>query len=814
MTQKKINIFRLLRYMCLVCVFSVGFITIVATGGGGDSSPTSSTGDGDTITGLMISGLASKGLISGGTVNVYEVNDDGQKGDLLGSTTTDSAGAYSLDIGDYDGPVLVEVTGGTYIDEATGETMDLDGTLRAALSSVSGDVDVAVTPLTEIAVRMAEAGGGLDGVKIDDANELLSQMIGADIISTMPADSSDEAAFGSATIDEQNYALLLAAISQMSNTSGQDVSSIIDAIEEDMGDLLLDDTSSDLLAAIDAFIASTNNNTGADDAQGLVGVINDIVANGFDPTGDLADVKMYLIDFLEAPTETNYTTLMTYMDFVADSAEAYLFQAMAELMDIYSNTEAVGFLTDNGLDLTSLSGEFDADAFLLDLLYLTTLDTDIADLFADLETRLGAVYSDLANAEGARTSISLTGFDTIYLDDIDVKILKTITNAYKSVCILVQAIDLGVDNWMVNSGTVDARTIIESGEDLTDNQIGELLNNNPNLFGWLDATTKLASFRTAIEDLADDFEAVVNALDALGIDGRVARLENAFNIDSDLDFYMAKSFSEETMESILTAMANSNASIVVPEDEYVGGSIVLEDDGYSYFLEEYDIYLITFIPAEGSITLYDLVNGDKSLRDLMIMEGDPYVEDGDPVAYMEGVEDIKWDDPIESFTVPTATITIDGDATDWESVPVFQSAEGFTVKIAKGDGVTCYAYLSIPAEFDIEADIIGCGIGAYWPWWPVEPTGNEQVVADFHNVELTISASEGGPPGSEDHFEVEEGDKEFIEDGEDIVGMEVKFSHFDLITADNYINFFGLARMVGGEPPPEIIIHKDMIKLY
>ena len=95
-------------------------------------------------------------------------------------------------------------------------------------------------------------------------------------------------------------------------------------------------------------------------------------------------------------------------------------------------------------------------------------------------------------------------------------------------------------------------------------------------------------------------------------------------------------------------------------------------------------------------------------------------------------------------------------------------------------------------------------------------------MADFHNTDgQSVNASVGGGPGSEETFEVEEGDKAFIEDGEDIVGMEVKFSHFDLITADNYLNSLFLHLHVGGvsfSGPPEsereTIIFKDMIKLY
>jgi len=84
--------------------------------------------------------------------------------------------------------------------------------------------------------------------------------------------------------------------------------------------------------------------------------------------------------------------MMTYMEtFVADSAEAYLFKAMANLMDIYENS-ASDFLTDNGFDLDALYNEtFDATVFIDALLHLAAVDQEITDLLSELETRLKEV---------------------------------------------------------------------------------------------------------------------------------------------------------------------------------------------------------------------------------------------------------------------------------------------------------------------------------------------------------------------------------------------------------------------------------------
>ena len=259
-------------------VLSIGFLFcfLWACGGGDSSSSTESTTN-------SISGVASKGLVAGGTVNVYAITA-GEKGALLGTTTTDEDGNYSLEI-EHDGAVLIEIAGGTYTDEATGETTELTEALRAALPSVNGEITAAVTPLSEIAVRMAETTGTIDATKIEDANDYMSQLLNADIVSTLPVDCQDAADFAAASTEAQNYTLLLAAISQMSETSGNSISDILDTIEADLlDDTEMDETSDELLAAIDDFLESDENQTGSDDASDLVANIEDVAEEGFEAT--------------------------------------------------------------------------------------------------------------------------------------------------------------------------------------------------------------------------------------------------------------------------------------------------------------------------------------------------------------------------------------------------------------------------------------------------------------------------------------------------------------------------------------------------
>lgn len=253
------------------------------SGGGGSSSGGSSA---------TINGVASKGPISNGAVKVYALNTAGAKGSQLGTTATTLAdGSYSINFGTYTGNVLVEVTAGKYTDEASGITLDNTATLRAALTGVSSSVSVAVTPMTEIAVQHAVT---LTETNIGQANSLLSTMAGVNIISTMPANVLDSAASLSATVDQINYGLMMAAVSQMiASGDAADVSDAIAKITSDLSDNQLDTTGSKLLAALTLFITTNPNNKSGVTSLALTSLdtaITNIKDNPITPPADTTDL--------------------------------------------------------------------------------------------------------------------------------------------------------------------------------------------------------------------------------------------------------------------------------------------------------------------------------------------------------------------------------------------------------------------------------------------------------------------------------------------------------------------------------------------
>lgn len=176
-------------------------------GGGGSPATTSST---------TVSGIASKGPLNGSSVCAYAITG-GAKGAPLGiCQTTDNTGNYPpINLGAYTGPVLFVATGGSYVDEATGATVTLSLPLDSMLSNATGGaVEVAVTPLTELAYQIAIASaGGLTSANIQAAITPVQDNFGvADIIHTMPVDALNVPA--NATAAQKTYALALATLSQ------------------------------------------------------------------------------------------------------------------------------------------------------------------------------------------------------------------------------------------------------------------------------------------------------------------------------------------------------------------------------------------------------------------------------------------------------------------------------------------------------------------------------------------------------------------------------------------------------------------------
>ena len=171
------------------------------------SQPTSTT---------AITGMASKGPISGATVNVFSIRSGvTDTAAPLGQAQTDAKGIYTVETFGYKGPVVVEVTGGSYKDEVSGKQVTLKTPLRSMFSSVgTGTTTMAVTPLTELAAKLAEGFGDLTGDVIDASNRRIASAFTTtnvsitNIVTSLPNAISSDA-------NQTGYAAALGAFSQL-----------------------------------------------------------------------------------------------------------------------------------------------------------------------------------------------------------------------------------------------------------------------------------------------------------------------------------------------------------------------------------------------------------------------------------------------------------------------------------------------------------------------------------------------------------------------------------------------------------------------
>jgi hypothetical protein len=210
-------------------------------GGGGDSGGSAAALSG------TISGTVTKGPVSNATVAAYAVVT-GQRGAQLASAMTDSNGNFTLDMGSYGGPVMLQASGGSYTDEATGTNMTMGGgdAMTAAMPSIAvgaANAGVQVTPLTAMAqARASHMAGGMTDANIVAANAAMGSYFAVDdILHRQPMNPLVMGSGSGASQDARNYGMTLAAMSQYAKNVGMTLSSaMVTAMQDDASDGVMD----------------------------------------------------------------------------------------------------------------------------------------------------------------------------------------------------------------------------------------------------------------------------------------------------------------------------------------------------------------------------------------------------------------------------------------------------------------------------------------------------------------------------------------------------------------------------------------------
>jgi hypothetical protein len=204
-----------MRQMTLVALVAAGLLVGCGGGGGSDSA------DGGAA--VNLSGTAAKGLMADATVTVHAAKADGTVDDTpLATTTTNAQGFYSLAFdGTKDQPYVVRVTAGdgtTHLDELTGEARPLAPGFQmrslvvpAATGSVT--TSASITPFSEMAVAAAQrTSAGINAASAAQAVSAVSQLLGFNPVTASVVPASE-----ATTVEQQQMAVLLAAVSQLAS---------------------------------------------------------------------------------------------------------------------------------------------------------------------------------------------------------------------------------------------------------------------------------------------------------------------------------------------------------------------------------------------------------------------------------------------------------------------------------------------------------------------------------------------------------------------------------------------------------------------
>lgn len=192
------------------------FISACSGGGGGGASDSPPP----PVPTTTVSGVAYDAAISGGTASIYAYSG-GVKGTQLGQTTTRQDGSFDIPIQSESTPLLIEVTGGTYVEEASGTGVGLTAgqSLRAVLNHTTGaSSTVYVTPFTHIAAGLAAfriRQGISTSTAISSANQEISNILGFDVLATRPINITDPANATAFPSNGHVYGFLTAAISHL-----------------------------------------------------------------------------------------------------------------------------------------------------------------------------------------------------------------------------------------------------------------------------------------------------------------------------------------------------------------------------------------------------------------------------------------------------------------------------------------------------------------------------------------------------------------------------------------------------------------------
>ncbi|MBW6494786.1 MAG: hypothetical protein K0B16_09585 [Burkholderiaceae bacterium] len=195
----------------------------------------------------MIGGTGIKGPVNNATVAAHAINA-GATGQRIGTTASNAGGNFNVSIGSCSGPVMLQMSGGTDTNEATGTMMSMAGAdvMTAALPNVAAGAVVTgvhMTPVTSMAQKIAQhLSGWMTEANVAAANAALgAYFMVSDILHVPPMNQLVAGTGSGATQDSINYGMTLAAVSRYAASQAMNQSSaMVTALMNDASDGVMD----------------------------------------------------------------------------------------------------------------------------------------------------------------------------------------------------------------------------------------------------------------------------------------------------------------------------------------------------------------------------------------------------------------------------------------------------------------------------------------------------------------------------------------------------------------------------------------------
>ena len=163
-------------------------------------------------------GYGVDAVITGATIEVFSWAN-GTKGEKLGQGTTDAAGYYAIGLQAPNQPVLLELSDGRYIEEASGKQVSLLADQRLyALTYYSGaELTVMVTPITTLAAGLAQYLADIEDYNAENAITFavsaITGIFDVNCLETYPINITDQTSHTNELTDGHLYGFYAAAIS-------------------------------------------------------------------------------------------------------------------------------------------------------------------------------------------------------------------------------------------------------------------------------------------------------------------------------------------------------------------------------------------------------------------------------------------------------------------------------------------------------------------------------------------------------------------------------------------------------------------------